>query len=72
MNMDVYFISEEMLGDEATEGDARRMAELLTERGYDVEYGDSRRGQFEDEILTSDWDAALDIISEEKKQCQPD
>jgi hypothetical protein len=61
-----YYISEAMLGDEATENDARRMVEILTERGYDVEYGDSHHGQFEDEILTSDWDAALDIISQEK------
>jgi hypothetical protein len=37
MNMDVYYISDEMLGDGATEDDARRMVEILTERGYDVE-----------------------------------
>jgi hypothetical protein len=61
-----YCISEAMLGGEATEQDARRMVELLTERGYNVEYGDSHCWQFEDEILTSDWDAALDIISQEK------
>jgi hypothetical protein len=61
-----YYISEAMLGGEATEQDARRMVELLTERGYDVEYGDSRRGQSEDEVSIVDWEAALDIISQEK------
>jgi hypothetical protein len=65
-NQTTYYISEAMLGDEATERDARRMVEILTERGYDVEYGDSRRGQSEDEISAADWEAGLDIISQEK------
>lgn len=61
-----YYISEAMLGDESTEQDARRMVEILTWQGYDVEYGDSRREQSEDEISAADWGAGLDIIGEEK------
>lgn len=63
--MNTYYISEQMLGDDATEQDARRMVELLTERGYNVEYGDAL-GQDEATISDSDWSDALDIISGEK------
>lgn len=63
--MNTYYISEQMLGDEATEQDARRMVELLNAKGYDVEYGDAI-GQDEDDIATRDWEDALDTISSEK------
>lgn len=63
--MNTYYISEQMLGDEATEQDARRMVEILSAKGYDVEYGDTI-GQEEDEIATQDWEAALDEVSVEK------
>lgn len=66
MNTQTYYISEAMLGDEATEQDARRMVELLTEKGYDVEYGNRFNRTDEDDIATRDWEDALDIISQEK------
>lgn len=40
MNATTYYVSEQMLGQFATEQDARHMVELLKELGYDVEYGD--------------------------------
>lgn len=61
--MSTYYIGEQMLGDEATEQDARRMVEILTEKGYDVEYGDRRNTE---EIADSDWEDGLDIVSSEK------
>ena len=36
----MYLISAEMLGPEATESDAKKMVELLTERGYAVAFGE--------------------------------
>lgn len=65
MNSKTYRIDEQMLGDEATVEDARRMVEILTERGYDVEYGHST-SQGEDTIANKDWEDGLDIISREK------
>lgn len=64
--MTTYYITEEMLGDQATADDARRMVELLAERGYDVEYGNPRHGQHDDEIRQKDWNECLDILSREK------
>lgn len=61
--MNTYYISEQMLGDEATETDARRMVEILTEKGYEVEYGDRHNTE---EIADADWEEALDMISHEK------
>lgn len=34
-----YYVNEEMLGQFATEQDARHMIQLLTEKGFAVEYG---------------------------------
>lgn len=62
IEMDTYYINEEMLGDTATEQDARRMVELLAARGYDVAYGHGY-GQDEDAIPTAVWEECLDIIS---------
>lgn len=64
-NSNTYYISEAMLGDEATEDDARRMVEILEGKGYNVEYGD-KLGQDEAAISTADWEDGLDIISLEK------
>lgn len=61
--MNTYYISEQMLGDEATEQDARRMVELLSAQGYDVEYGDRHNTA---EIADADWEAALETVSAEK------
>lgn len=61
-----YYITETMLGDQATADDARRMVQLLSERGYDVAYGNPRRDQRDEEIRQEDWDDCLDILSREK------
>jgi len=37
--MDTYYVSEQMLGQFATEQDAQQMVHLLKERGHNVEYG---------------------------------
>lgn len=63
--MDIYYVDEQMLGDEATVEDAERMVELLTEWGYTVEYGHSI-DQDEREIKQKDWNDALNIISQER------
>lgn len=65
MNSDTYYIDEQMLGDEADEQDARRMVELLSELGYNVEYGHAL-GQDEQTIGDGDFDNCLEIISREK------
>lgn len=39
METQTYFVDEQMLGQFATEQDARHMVELLQERGYNAEYG---------------------------------
>ena len=56
--MNTYCINEQMLGDAATAEQAKRMVELLTKRGYDVEYGDPMQ-----RLLPVDWDhdAAIDF-----------
>lgn len=64
--MNTYYITEAHLGDEATEQDARRMVELLTAKGYDVEYGNQFNRDGEDAIASRDWEDALDVISREK------
>lgn len=64
--MNTYYISAEMLGDEATDDDARRMVKILEARGYDAEYGHPRSYQSDDDIATKDWEEGLDIISREK------
>ena len=57
----VYYIDEQMLGDTATEKDARKMVKLLAKRGYNVEYGHAL-GQDETTIDDADWAACLDRI----------
>ena len=37
--MNIYLVNEQMLGQFATEQDARHMVNLLQERGYNAEYG---------------------------------
>lgn len=64
--MSTYYITETMLGDQATADDARRLVALLAQRGYNVAYGNPRRDQRDDEIPQGDWDEALDILSREK------
>jgi len=59
-----YFINEEMVGNEATREDAKKMVELLSDRGYDVEYGQSiTQTGFDDDgqpvIDDTDWDDCL-------------
>jgi hypothetical protein len=56
-----YYVDEQMLGDTATEKDARKMVKLLAQRGYNVEYG-SAIGQDETAIRDADWTACLDKI----------
>ena len=61
--MTVY-ITPEHLGDIATNEQAERMAELLRQRGYEVEIGTSP-GDRSDSIPNRVWGECLDIISAE-------
>lgn len=58
-----YYINPEMLGPHGTEEAARMMVSILTERSYDVEYGEVL-GQ-DDTIADDDWYAALALIPAE-------
>jgi uracil phosphoribosyltransferase len=57
----VVFVSPEMLGDIATDAAARRMVELLTERGFDAQLGSALHGAAVPEAV---WGECLDIISQ--------
>ena len=59
--MDTYYITEEHLGDEATEKQATAMVEFLQECGYDIEYGAAINRH--DPIDDDDWYAGLDYVS---------
>ena len=65
--MQTYRINAQMLGGEATESDARRMVELLTALGYDVEYttdcGDINARYDEDYIPDYAWTECMAAIS---------
>jgi hypothetical protein len=61
--MTTVYIEPEMLGDVATDADARRMVELLTERGYDAQLGSALSGA---DVPEAVWGECLDIISQEK------
>lgn len=59
------YINEEHLGPVATETDARRMVELLTARGYNVEYTPCRgssSGDGEDAFPDDVWFECLALI----------
>jgi len=58
-----YYFSEAMLGDDATEQEARRMVEILKERGFNVAYGYAHNG--DSFVPAEDWQAALDQLSSE-------
>lgn len=57
------YVEPEMLGDVATDADARRMVELLTERGYDAQLGSALHSAA---VPADVWGECLDIISQEK------
>ncbi len=56
------YIEPEMLGDIATDADARRMVALLTERGYDAQLGSAMNSAA---VPGDVWGECLDIISQE-------
>ena len=56
-------INEEHLGDLATQEQAERMVEILSDKGYDVAYGHG--GESPNNVKDKDWEEALDIISKE-------
>lgn len=64
-----YFIEAAMLYNLATDDHARRMVELLTERGYNVEFAPSmtanNANDNKDMVPQSVWNQCLDIISRE-------
>ena len=62
----MYLISAEMLGPGATGSDAKKMVELLTERGYAVAFGEPVDNDT-DYINDDAWMACLNRISEEKE-----
>lgn len=57
----IVYVSAEMLGSEAFEESARRMVELLNERGYDARLGSALHGA---EVPDDVWGECLDIISQ--------
>jgi len=60
----MYYIEQEMLGDSATEADARRMVELLQERGVDAALGSPLRSDHDpDACPDAVWEQCLDILS---------
>lgn len=58
----IVYVEPEMLGSEAFVDSARRMVELLKERGYDARLGSALHGE---EVPESVWGECLDIISRE-------
>ena len=58
----IVYVEPEMLGDMATNADARRMVQLLRERGYDAELGSALHGEEVPEAVRGE---CLDIISQE-------
>jgi len=58
----VVYVEPAMLGDIATDADARRMVELLKERGYDARLGSALNSA---DVPDDDWGECLDIISQE-------
>lgn len=60
------FVNEQMMGDEATAAEAARMIELLKQRGYAVEYGDTAKGQ--DQISDCVWNECLEIVGLESME----
>lgn len=63
MNTQTYFITEEHLGSQATEANARLMVDLLREHGHDVEYGEPMRRNPEPPFNDNEWAECLDLIS---------
>lgn len=57
----VVYVSVEHLGPWGTEADAKRMVELLKERGYNAQLGEGRA-----EVPEDVWGECLDIISHEQ------
>ena len=60
----VVYVEPALLGDMATDADARRMVELLKERGYDARLGSALQGG--EDVPDADWSECLDIISQEQ------
>ena len=59
-----YYVEPEMLGDSATDADARRMVELLQERGVDAALGSPLQSDHDpDACPDAVWDACLDAIN---------
>ncbi len=61
-NRDTYYISEQMLGNEATEQDARTMVEYLRRADYNVEYG-SNMNRHPAPFSDLEWQYGLDVIN---------
>jgi hypothetical protein len=59
-----YYVNPEMLGPNGTEEAARLMVKILTERGYDVAFGEVL-GQEKDVVTDKDWHEALSLIPDE-------
>lgn len=58
-----YYVEPEMLGDAATDADARRMVELLIERGVDAALGSPLQYDHDpDECPDAVWEACLDAL----------
>ncbi len=57
----VTYVSVEHLGPWGTEADAKRMVEVLRERGYDAQLGEGRTN-----VPEAVWDECLAIVSQEK------
>jgi len=61
--MKTVFVTDEHLGNDATEADARRMVELLKERGYDARLGNGKEGC--EAVPDEEWNECLDQIFQE-------
>lgn len=65
--MSTYYVEQEMIGDDATAADVRRMVELLQERGIDAEAGSPLIWNHDREAVSDTvWQDCLDILSHEK------
>jgi hypothetical protein len=59
-----YYVEPEMLGDSATDADARRMVELLQERGVDAAFGSPLQSDHDpDACPDAVWEQCLDAIN---------